>query len=67
MESAVTRFPDKMREKEQAEEDRYFARRDRELLAALKAKAKKDTPLEAEAPEDSAEELRHTPPSPRCR
>ena len=67
MESAVTRFPDKMREKEQAEEDRYFARRDCELLAALKKKAKKDTPLEAQAVEGSAEELIPPPPLPRCR
>jgi hypothetical protein len=62
MESVVTRFPDKMREKEQAEEDRYFARRDRELLGALKEKENKDKP-----PEGSAEELRPSPPSPRCR
>jgi hypothetical protein len=31
-------FPDKLRLKEQADEDQYFARRDRELIAALHAR-----------------------------
>ena len=31
----LTTFPDKLRLKERAEEDTYFARRDRELIAAL--------------------------------
>lgn len=31
----MTTFPDKLRLKERAEEDTYFARRDRELIAAL--------------------------------
>lgn len=32
----LTTFPDKLRLKERAEEDSYFARRDRELIAALR-------------------------------
>ncbi len=34
----MSTFPDKLRLKEQAEEDQYFARRDRELLAARRAR-----------------------------
>lgn len=34
----MTDFPEKLRLKEQAEEDQYFARRDRELVAALHAR-----------------------------
>ncbi|MGD8275114.1 MAG: putative molybdenum carrier protein, partial [Thiohalocapsa sp.] len=34
----MSNLPDKLRLKEQAEEDQYFARRDRELVAALHAR-----------------------------
>ena len=33
----MSNFPDRLRLKEQAEEDLYFARRDRELIAALRS------------------------------
>ena len=34
----MSHFPDKLRLKEQADEDQYFARRERELIAALHAR-----------------------------
>ena len=37
----MSRFPEKARLKEQAEEDQYFARRDRELIARLRARRRK--------------------------
>ena len=36
------RFGDKLRDKEKADEDRYFAERDRELLRKMKEKAAED-------------------------
>lgn len=40
----MTYFTDKLRLRERAEEDIYFARRDRELIAARKAAAARDSP-----------------------
>jgi len=34
----MSKFPDKLRMKEQAEEDLYFAKQDRELIKALRKK-----------------------------
>lgn len=40
----MSSFPDKLRLKEQAEEDQYFARRDRELLASRRARRSAQPP-----------------------
>ena len=39
------RFGDKLRDKEKAEEDRYFAERDKELLRKLKTTKPPETPM----------------------
>ena len=39
------RYGDKLKEKEKAEEDRFFAKRDRELLQKLKAKEQPQTEI----------------------
>jgi len=45
MSSSKDRFGDTMREKEKAEEDRYFAEKDRDKLEKLKESAAPDVPL----------------------
>ena len=54
-------FTDKMRLKEQAEEDIYFAKRDRERVKALRDKrlAEQKNKNSAENPVDSEEDKQH--------